>query len=146
MERTDSLFKLFPCCVWCLLVILASTSAIMGQWEPLQCCIFQSEDRLFVFLSWCPCLQNGDKMIPCLIYFKIQVLWPPASGSYSFGCALRDGKHHLLFPNSRYSKIRTLKDLAAQHPAPGDGHRVWDPHQAEAITSVKTTYSRLATT
>lgn len=80
MERTNSLFELFSRCVWCLLVILASTGAIMGQREPLQCCIFQSDDRLFVFLSWRPHRQNGDKMMLCLTYFKTQVLWLPISG------------------------------------------------------------------
>lgn len=142
MERTNSLFELFPRCAWCLLVILASTGAIMGQWEPFQCCIFQSDDRLFVFLSWRPHRQNGDKMMLCLT-LKLRSSGSPSPGSYRFGCAFRDGKHHPLFPNSHYSKIRTLKDLTAQHL----GHHVWDPCQAEAVTPVRTTYSKyLATT
>lgn len=61
-------------------MILASAGAIMGQREPLQCCIFQSDDRLFIFLSWRPHRQNGDKMMLCLTYFKTQVLWLPISG------------------------------------------------------------------
>lgn len=51
---------------WCLLVALESTGAAMGQWEPLQGCGSQSDDRPPVFLSWCPHQHNGYKVSLCL--------------------------------------------------------------------------------